>query len=75
MIIEGENLAKRQWNTGTQYNINIDLQTLNIFCRYILQDSRILRMEHLVNMRKLFKLVDRSTYENDPDKLKGLILF
>jgi len=70
MIIEGENLAKRQWNTGTQYNINIDLQTLNIFCRYILQDSRILRMEHLVNMRKLFKLVDRSTYENDPDKIK-----
>ena len=72
MVIEATDLAKRQWANSNHYNINLDIQTLNIFCKYILQDTRVLRMEHLVNMRKLLNLVDKSTYENDPDKVKRI---
>lgn len=50
--------------------ITLDMTTLNVFCRYMLQDARLIRMEHLVNMRRLLSIVDRSTYENDPEKVK-----
>ena len=72
MIIDGNNIGK--WNNRRveKAKINLDLNTLNIFCRYILQDSRLIRMEHLVNLRKLLKIIDPSTYENDPDKVKRI---
>lgn len=72
MILDGNNIGKRQWNKLKQYNINIDIQTLTIFCKYVLQDTRVLRMEHMVNLRKLLLMVDVSTYENDPDKIKRI---
>ena len=50
--------------------INLDLITLDILCRYILQSSSMIRMEHLVNLRKLMSIIDYSTYENDPEKMK-----
>lgn len=50
--------------------INLELSTYNIFCRYILQNTVLLRMEHMLNLRKLLNIIDPSTYENDPDKLQ-----
>ena len=44
--------------------------TYDILCRYILQNSSMLRMEHIVNLRKLINIIDYSTYENDPEKVK-----
>lgn len=72
MVIDGSALAKQNWNNSNHYNINIDLPTLTIFCKYILQDARMIRMEHLVNLRRLFNMIDKSTYENDPDKIKRI---
>lgn len=72
MILDASNIGKRQWNNQNKYNINIDIQTLNVLCRYVLQDTRIIRMEHLVNIRKLLNLVDPGTYENDPDKIRRI---
>ena len=50
--------------------LSIDLQTLDILCRYILSDSSLLRMSHISNLNQLLKSLDKSTYENDPDKYK-----
>lgn len=50
--------------------LNLDLMTYDILCRYILQNNTMLKMEHLVNLRKLLSIIDYSTYENDPDKVK-----
>lgn len=50
--------------------LNLDLMTYDILCRYILQNSSMLRMEHIVNLRKLISIIDYSTYENDPEKVK-----
>ena len=45
--------------------LNLDLMTFDILCRYTLQSNSIVRMEHLVNLRKLISILDYSTYEND----------
>lgn len=50
--------------------LNLDLMTFDILCRYTLQSNSIVRMEHLVNLRKLISIIDYSTYENDPEKVK-----
>lgn len=50
--------------------INLDLMTYDILCRYVLQSSSLIRMEHLVNLRKMINIIDYSTYENDPEKMK-----
>lgn len=50
--------------------LNLDLMTYDILCRYILQNNSTLRMEHIVNLRKLLSIIDYSTYENDPEKTK-----
>lgn len=71
MVFNGNSIGRRG-NRIANAKINIDLPTLNIFCRYMLQDSRLIRMEHLGNMRRLFTMIDRSTYENDPEKVKRI---
>lgn len=52
--------------------INFDLITLDIFCKYLLQNNSYVKMEHLVNLRKLMSIIDYSLYENDPDKMKRI---
>ena len=48
----------------------IDLLTLDAFCRYLLQSISNVKLEHLINLRKLMRILDPSLYENDPEKLK-----
>ena len=69
MVFNENNIAKRNKSVQNA-KINIDLPTLNILCRYILQDPKIIRMEHLVNLRRLLYLIDTSMYENDVEKVK-----
>lgn len=72
MVFNGNDIAKRRNINKDNAKINIDLTTLNILCRYILQDPRLIRMEHLVNIRRLLNLVDPSMYENDQEKVKRI---
>lgn len=72
MVFNGNKIGKNRYNTVEPAKITIDLPTLNILCKYILQDVRMIRMEHLVNLRRLLSIVDRSTYENDPEKYKRI---
>lgn len=57
-------------NENKKIKLSLDLMTYDIFCKYILQPSSIVRIEHLVNLRKLMNLINPSTYENDPEKVK-----
>jgi hypothetical protein len=71
MVFNTNDIGKRKNNTSI-YKINIDLQTLNILCRYVIQSPRLIRMEHLVNLKRLIYSIDESTYENDPEKIKRI---
>lgn len=71
MVFDTNKIGRKRYNVETA-KITLDMPTLNILCRYILQDTRVLRMEHLVNMRRLLSIIDRSTYENDPEKTKRI---
>ena len=52
--------------------LNLDLRTYDILCRYMLQSVHLIRIEHIVNLRKLLSVLDPSTYENDPEKMKRI---
>jgi replicative DNA helicase len=67
MVFSGNDIARRS-NNGRE-KVTIDLQTLTILSKYILQSPRLLRVEHLANVRRLLNTIDYSTYENDPDKI------
>lgn len=71
MILDGNSIGRRSSNQSTQTNnIQLGIQNLNILCRYVLQDSHFIRMEHLVHLKRLLYFTDRATYENDPDQLR-----
>lgn len=60
---------------GNQQNyikLVLDRLHLDILCRYVLQPSTLVRMEQLTNVHKLISILDPSTYENDPDKVKRI---
>lgn len=67
MVINKPKYNKQQ---SRPIKLNLDLMTYDILCRYVLQNSSMLRMEHIVNLRKLINIIDYSTYENDPEKVK-----
>jgi hypothetical protein len=50
----------------------LDINTLDIMCRYAISSSSLIRMSHVTNLRKLVTSLDRSTYENDPEKKKRI---
>lgn len=59
-------------NKQATIKLNLDIRTLDLLVRYILQPQCYIKMEHLINLRKLVSSLDRSTYENDPDKVKRI---
>ena len=69
MVIE--NSVTNYYHKGqTRAKIKLDLMIYDILCRYVLQSSSILRIDHLNNLRKLMVLIDPSVYENDPEIIK-----
>ena len=50
-------------------SINFDIQTLNLFCMYIMSENAYIRTTHLSTMKKLFDRIDLQRYLNDPDKM------
>ena len=53
-------------------SINIDTGTLNILCRYIISDPRLVKISHISNLNRLVKSFNYKSYENDPDKLQRI---
>lgn len=64
------NTYNSRHNKEKPIKLNIDLMTLDIYCRYVLQNTNFVKMEHLINLRKLMYIIDPSVYENDPEKVK-----
>ena len=70
MVIKRNNKSK--YKLEESININIDLATLTILCRYILAPPSFLRMTHVSNLHRLISNLNLSTYENDIDKMKRI---
>lgn len=59
-------------NQNKPIKLVLDITTLDIMCRYVISSSSILRMNHIVNLKKLIGILDPSTYENDIEKKKRI---
>lgn len=57
-------------NKKQKVKINLDEKVYLILCRYVLQSSSFVRLEHLVNLRRLISIIDKSAYENNPNIIK-----
>lgn len=68
--------VKRNSGYSTSKNqpikLMLDIDTLDIMCRYAISTSALLKTNHINNLRKLINGLDRSIYENEPDKIKRL---
>lgn len=53
-------------------SINFDIQSLNLFCMYIVSENSYIRSSHLAMMKKLFDRIDVSKYQNDMDKISRI---
>lgn len=49
--------------------INFDLQSLDLFCMYVVSENNYIRSSHIANTKKLFDRIDVSKYGNDREKL------
>lgn len=72
MVINKSSKRFKSNNQSESIRMVIDLSTFNIFCRYVISSSAHLRVNHLMNLKKLIDSLDISTYNNDPDKLKRI---
>lgn len=70
MIVNKMPSYKKTNNNLKPIKINLDIMTFTILCRYVLQSDSFVKMEHLLNLRRLINIIDYSTYENDPEKIK-----
>ena len=73
MIVNVQRQMANRINTKEEkkpIKLVLDLMTLNLMCRYVLCQSRLMRVNHFINLRKVIQRIDPSTYENDPEKRK-----
>lgn len=56
--------------SGVQVNINFNAYTLGIMSSYVITDNRNIRRGHLVNLRNLFSMIDFTSYQQDPVRMK-----
>jgi RecA/RadA recombinase len=57
-------------SNNEQISLKLDVNTYDLFCRYILQENRAIRIEHLVALRNLINSINPVNYENDPELFK-----
>lgn len=68
--INTNDLGNLKNKSNDKIKLNLDIRTYDLLCRYILQPKNVVRLEHVMNLRKLLYIIDKSTYENDPEKVK-----
>ena len=68
MVVNSLNYTKT--SKARPIKLNLNLLIYDVLSRYILQSVNFVKMEHLVNLRKLITVIDPSTYENDTEKIK-----
>ena len=71
MVVNKVNYKSKNKDDGP-IKFELDIMSLDVLCKYVLQSPSLLRMEHLVNLRKMVNMVHPSIYENDPEKVKRM---
>ena len=56
----------------SQIGITFDIQSLDLFCMYIMSENAYIRTSNLAMMKKLFDRIEISRYQNDMEKLLRL---
>lgn len=59
-------------NKSNLIRIGFDIITLDSIVKYVVQPSTVIRMDHLVNLKKMVTQMDPVVYQNNPDKVKRL---
>lgn len=59
-------------NQKIKASINLDTGTLTILCRYLLSDSKLVKISHISNLNRMMHSIDIKNYENDPDKIQRI---
>lgn len=67
MVIQKAGYKK---SNDEQVSMKLDVNTYDLFCRYILQENRSIRIEHLIALRNLINSINPINYENDPELFK-----
>ena len=59
MIINTNNKIRTNQRSSkpSKVKINLDEKTYNILCKYVLQDPSVVRMEHLVKLKKMMSII------------------
>lgn len=72
MVIDTKTKVKTRNNNKHHetMKMNIDYMTYNILCRYVLQSSKLVRLEHIKNLGQLIYAISPTSYENDSEKEK-----
>lgn len=50
--------------TEQKINLDLDLNSLNLFCSFIISGNKNIKRSHLINLRNLFEIMDLSTYKD-----------
>lgn len=72
MVVNPQADYLRRSSENKFINFKLDLMMYDILCRYVLQSPKMVRMEHLVNLKNLISIINPNTYENDPDIIKRI---
>ena len=70
MVIEKSSGYKKKGNDQKINNLKIDINTFDLFCRYVLQENKVVKIEYLVSLRNLINSLNPVNYENDPEMYK-----
>lgn len=52
-------------------NLDLDLNSLNLFCSYIISKNKNIKRSQMINLRNLFEIIDFSTYK-DSERVKRI---
>ena len=67
MVIQKTGYKK---SNNEMISMKLDLNAYDMLCRFVLQENKCIRLEHLVALRNLINSINPVNYENDPELLK-----
>ena len=67
MVVQKNSYKRKE---QTLEGLKLDLNSYDLFCRYLLQENRCIKIEHLVALRNLIYSIPSNNYENDPELVK-----
>lgn len=72
MKIQKDMIPKYNNKSGTNL-MKVTVPTLDIFCRYVLADPKLVKISHIASLNMFIQTLDPSTYSTDPDKVNRIM--